>query len=104
WGSRGSGSPLSGSGIGASSRGPSRKSWGLRPGVPHAGITVGCAMGERVGDASRHDVLPLLAREMGLDTRSERSLWIDRALLEMNVAVNHSFAKAKISLWVYSVD
>ena len=35
---------------------------------------------------------------MGLDTRSERSLWIDRALLEMNVAVNHSFAMAKVSL------
>jgi nitric-oxide synthase len=55
-------------------------------------------MGERVGDASRYDVLPLLAENMGLDTRSERSLWIDRALREMNVAVNHSFAMAKISL------
>jgi Nitric oxide synthase, oxygenase domain len=31
-------------------------------------------------------------------SRSEHSLWIDRALLEMNVAVNHSFAKVKISL------
>ncbi len=37
-------------------------------------------------------------KKMGLDTRSERSLWIDRALLEMNVAVNYSFAMAKVTL------
>ena len=51
------------------------------------------------GDASRYDVLPLIAEKMGLDARSRRSLlWIDRALLEMNLAVIHSFAVAKVSL------
>jgi nitric-oxide synthase len=43
-------------------------------------------------------MLPVLAERMGLDTRSGRSLWIDRALLELNVAVIHSFAMARVSL------
>ncbi len=60
-------------------------------------------MGTEIGardfaDASRYNMLPLIAEKMGLDTRSDRSLWIDRALLEMNVAVIHSFALAKISV------
>ena len=67
--------------------------------APFNGWYMGTEIGARdFGDASRYDVLPLLAQKMGLDTRSEHTLWIDRALLEMNVAVNHSFAKAKISL------
>ena len=64
-----------------------------------SGWYMGTEIGARdFGDASRYDVLPLIAEKMGLDTRSERSLWIDRALLEMNLAVIHSFAVAKVSL------
>jgi nitric-oxide synthase len=67
--------------------------------APFNGWYMGTEIGARdFGDASRYAVLPLLAEKMGLDTRSEHSLWMDRALLEMNVAVNHSFANAKISL------
>jgi nitric-oxide synthase, bacterial len=67
--------------------------------APFNGWYMGTEIGARdFGDASRYNVLPVLAEKMGLDTRSERSLWIDRALLEMNVAVNHSFAMAKVSL------
>jgi nitric oxide synthase oxygenase domain/subunit len=67
--------------------------------APFNGWYMGTEIGVRnFGDASRYNVLPSLAEKMGLDTRSERSLWIDRALLEMNVAVIHSFAMAKVSL------
>jgi nitric-oxide synthase len=67
--------------------------------APFNGWYMGTEIGARdFGDASRYNVLPLLAEKLSLDTRSERSLWIDRALLEMNVAVNHSFAIAGVSL------
>jgi nitric-oxide synthase, bacterial len=67
--------------------------------APFNGWYMGTEIGARnFGDASRYNLLPTIAEKMGLDTRSERSLWIDRALLEMNVAVNHSFAMAKVSL------
>ena len=67
--------------------------------APFNGWYMGTEIGARnFGDASRYNILPVLAEKMGLDTRSERSLWIDRALLEMNAAVIHSFAMAKVSL------
>ena len=67
--------------------------------APFNGWYMGTEIGARnFGDASRYNLLPVLAKMMGLDTRSERSLWIDRALLEMNVAVNYSFAMAKVTL------
>jgi len=34
----------------------------------------------------------------GLDTRSNRSLWRDRALLELSVAVLHSFSRAGVTI------
>ena len=67
--------------------------------APFNGWYMGTEIGARdFGDASRYNILPVIAEKMGLDTRAERSLWIDRALLEMNVAVLHSFALAKVSL------
>ncbi len=35
---------------------------------------------------------------MGLDTSWESTLWRDRALVELNIAVLHSFKKAKVSI------
>jgi nitric-oxide synthase, bacterial len=67
--------------------------------APFNGWYMGTEIGARnFGDAARYNLLPLVARKMGLNTRSERSLWIDRALLEVNVAVIHSFAAAKVTL------
>ena len=34
---------------------------------------------------------------MGLDTSRDRTLWRDRALLELNVAVLHSYEKAGVT-------
>jgi nitric-oxide synthase len=35
---------------------------------------------------------------MGLDTSSDRTLWRDRALVELNVAVLYSFEKAGVKI------
>ena len=51
-----------------------------------------------LADAERYDQLPAVARALGLDTRRERSLWRDRALLELSVAVLHSFDAAGVRL------
>ena len=50
------------------------------------------------GDPERYDMLPVVAERMGLDTKSVRSLWKDRALLELNAAVLYSFKKAGATL------
>ncbi|MCM6772394.1 nitric oxide synthase oxygenase [Nocardia sp. CDC159] len=45
-------------------------------------------------DANRYNTLPLIGELMGLDQSHERTLWRDRALVELNRAVLHSFRKA----------
>ena len=73
------------------------------------GTTFGCApfngwymqteiAARNLADHDRYDALPALARALGLDTRHERSLWRDRALLELNVAVLHSFREAGVKI------
>ncbi|MFC4456391.1 nitric oxide synthase oxygenase [Deinococcus sonorensis] len=51
-----------------------------------------------LADRDRYDVLPQVARLLQLDTSRERTLWRDRALLELNVAVLHSFDAAGVRL------
>ena len=61
--------------------------------APFNGWYMGTEIGARnLGDVQRYNQLPVIARAMGLDTRSERSLWKDRAIVELNVAVLSSFA------------
>ena len=61
--------------------------------APFNGWYMGTEIGSRdLGDANRYNVLPAVAEKMGLDTSS--SLWLDRALVELNAAVLHSFDKA----------
>jgi nitric-oxide synthase, bacterial len=64
--------------------------------APFNGWYMGTEIGARnFADEFRYNMLPVIAGKMGLDTRSDRSLWIDRALVELNVAVNHSFTAAR---------
>lgn len=48
------------------------------------------------GDVKRYNMLPAVAARMGLDTSSNRTLWKDRALVELAVAVQHSYAQAGV--------
>ncbi|WP_217281668.1 nitric oxide synthase oxygenase [Kibdelosporangium persicum] len=43
--------------------------------------------------ARRYSVLPEIAQRMGLDTTSTRTLWLDRALVELTTAVLHSYQR-----------
>ncbi|NYI06961.1 nitric oxide synthase oxygenase [Allostreptomyces psammosilenae] len=49
-------------------------------------------------DPHRYNVLPLLGRMMGLDMSAERTLWRDRALIELNRAVLHSFDEQGVAI------
>jgi nitric-oxide synthase len=59
---------------------------------PFNGWYMGTEIGARnLSDEGRYNVLPQVAHGMGLRTGSNRTLWRDRALVELNVAVLHSF-------------
>lgn len=69
--------------------------------APFSGWYVSSEIGARnLSDTDRYDQLPRIAEAMGLDTRRNASLWKDRALLELNEAILHSYAAAG----VYIVD
>ncbi|MCD5322873.1 MULTISPECIES: nitric oxide synthase oxygenase [Pontibacillus] len=51
-----------------------------------------------LADEFRYDLLPEIATRMGLSTKRNRSLWKDRALLELNTAVLHSFKEEGVSI------
>ncbi|MFG2231558.1 nitric oxide synthase oxygenase [Streptomyces sp. NPDC048723] len=70
------------------------------PLAPFNGWYMGTEIGARnLVDEGRYNLLPAVAARLGLDTSSEGTLWRDRALVELNVAVLHSFraAGARIS-------
>lgn len=73
---------------------------GIRfPAAPFNGWYMGTEIGARnLADEFRYDWLPKVAANMGLDTSSNASLWKDRALVELNAAVLHSFRQAGVSI------
>jgi nitric-oxide synthase len=65
------------------------------PLAPFNGWYMGTEIGARnLADADRYNMLPIVAARMGLDTSRESTLWRDRALVELNRAVLHSFEMA----------
>lgn len=65
------------------------------PCAPFSGWYMETEIGARdLGDKSRYDLLPTMADLLGLDRSSPRSLWKDRAMVELNRAVLHSFDQA----------
>jgi len=67
--------------------------------APFNGWYVGTEVGARnFGDLERYNMLPVIAKRMGLDTHSNRTLWKDRALVELNIAVLNSFAAYGITM------
>jgi nitric-oxide synthase len=51
-----------------------------------------------LGDAARYNQLPAIANRMGLNSNDDRTLWKDRAVTELNVAVMHSFSSAGVTI------
>ncbi|HLL68880.1 MAG TPA: nitric oxide synthase oxygenase [Micromonosporaceae bacterium] len=65
------------------------------PLAPFNGWYLGTEIGARnLADADRYNLLPLIAARLGMDMSTERSLWRDRALVELNRAVLDSFDRA----------
>ncbi|MCY0876503.1 MAG: nitric oxide synthase oxygenase [Firmicutes bacterium] len=66
---------------------------GLRfPTAPFNGWYTGTEIGARnLADTKRYNLLPQVAHLLGLPMHSDTTLWKDRALLELNIAVLHSF-------------
>ncbi|HXZ72104.1 MAG TPA: nitric oxide synthase oxygenase, partial [Streptosporangiaceae bacterium] len=69
------------------------------PAAPFNGWYMCTEIGSRdLGDTGRYDQLPVIARHMGLSTASDRTLWKDKAMTELNLAVLHSFGTAGVTI------
>ncbi|GAA4711592.1 nitric oxide synthase oxygenase [Brevibacillus fulvus] len=67
--------------------------------APFNGWYMGTEIGARnLADPDRYNLLPEVAALFGLDTRTNRSLWKDQALVELNRAVLHSYREAGVSI------
>jgi len=67
--------------------------------APFNGWYMGTEIGARnLADEDRYNLLPTVAKMMGLDIRDKNSLWKDRALVELNQAVLYSFRKAGVKI------
>ncbi|KAM9320302.1 nitric oxide synthase, inducible [Gastrophryne carolinensis] len=69
------------------------------PACPFNGWYMGTEIGVRdFCDVQRYNVLEEVGRRMGLETHRLASLWKDHAIVEINVAVLHSFQKHNVTI------
>ena len=67
--------------------------------APSNGFFISTEVGARdLGDVSRYNMLPVIAEKMGLDMSSDETHWKDRAVVELNLAVQWSYRKHKIRM------
>lgn len=67
--------------------------------APFNGWYMGTEIGARnLADTDRYNMLPAMAEILGLDMTKQASLWRDRALVELNIAVLHSFKEDGVSI------
>ncbi|XP_012524269.1 nitric oxide synthase, salivary gland [Monomorium pharaonis] len=67
--------------------------------APFNGWYMSTEIGSRdLCDAQRYNMLETIATNMGLDTRTSISLWKDKAMIEANVAVLHSFQMKNVTI------
>lgn len=67
--------------------------------APFSGWYVATEIGARnFGDANRYNLLLKVAEKIGLDTRTDRSLWKDRSLVELTRAVLYSYKLAGVTI------
>ncbi|XP_069181388.1 nitric oxide synthase-like protein isoform X2 [Procambarus clarkii] len=69
------------------------------PAAPFNGWYMVSEIGTRdLCDPQRFNILERVGRQMGLDTRSPTNLWKDKALVEVNIAVLHSFQRMNVTI------
>ena len=67
--------------------------------APFNGWYMGTEIGARnLADPDRYHMLPKIASSMGLDITKNSSLWKDKALVELNIAVIDSYKKVGVSI------
>lgn len=67
--------------------------------APFNGWYMGTEIGSRdLCDEGRYNITRLIAVKLGLDTSTAANLWKDTAMLEVNVAVLHSFQKNGVTI------
>lgn len=67
--------------------------------TPFNGFYMGTEIGGRnFSDTYRYNMLPTIAERLGLDCSSNDTLWKDQALIELNIAVLHSFKSQGVRL------
>ncbi|AUD03325.1 nitric oxide synthase oxygenase [Spirosoma pollinicola] len=66
--------------------------------IPFNGWFMETEIARNLWEDGRYEKASDIARAIGLDTSSEQTLWRDRAFLELNAAVLHSFSKARVTL------
>ncbi len=72
---------------------------GIQYPAPFNGWYMGTEIGARnLADTERYNLLPQIAEKMGVGERKETSLWRDRALVELNRAVLHSYKQAGVRM------
>ncbi|XP_075436568.1 nitric oxide synthase 3 isoform X2 [Ascaphus truei] len=69
------------------------------PAVPFNGWYMGTEIGMRnLCDSYRYNISEDVANRLGLDTKKTSSLWKDKAALEINIAVLHSYQSDKVTI------
>ncbi|XP_075683937.1 nitric oxide synthase 3 isoform X2 [Rhinoderma darwinii] len=69
------------------------------PAVPFNGWYMSTEIGMRnLCDSYRYNISEDVAKRLGLDTKKTSSLWKDRAALEINIAVLHSYQSDKVTI------
>lgn len=73
---------------------------GIRyPAAPFNGWYMETEIGARnLADPQRYDMLPKVGEILRLNTASEATLWRDKALVELNIAVLHSFKAQGVTI------
>jgi nitric-oxide synthase len=67
--------------------------------APFNGWYMGTEIGARnLADPFRYNMLPKIASYMGLEVNRNSTLWKDKALIELNIAVLYSFKKQGVSI------
>ncbi|MED3648448.1 nitric oxide synthase oxygenase [Halalkalibacterium halodurans] len=69
------------------------------PAAPFNGWYMGTEIGARnLADEDRYNILPKMAEHMGLPTGKDSTLWKDKALVELNVAILYSYKQEGVSI------
>ncbi|XP_076802082.1 nitric oxide synthase 1-like isoform X1 [Clavelina lepadiformis] len=68
------------------------------PACPFNGWFMGTEIGRDLCDTTRYNILEPLAKQMGLHTKNNSSLWKDKAVLELNISILHSFQSNNVTI------